>query len=500
MYYIPDIDSTPFVGRQQELELLDRLWKSPRAEFLILYGRRRVGKSRLLTHWFDTRKPRVLDWEASETNEYDLLRSLSQAIYNFRQPPTPAPQTFTYATWRQAFEELAQPAKEERLAVFIDEFTYILSVNPAIAGTLQHIWDHLLKHTKVLLVLSGSHLGMMQHHILSQKAPLYGRATAHLKLLPLPYGLTGQYYPSYRADERVAVYAMAGGIPFYWEKFFFPDLSLDENINNQFLSSNLLLHGEPSLMLSDYISDAHNYVAILRAIAYQHRTPKEIAAFSGLDPKHVPAYLKNLIEIGLVERRIPVTALPSSRMGRHHITDPFLRFYYRFLSQRQRQLSGGVRQKALSEIRRHLRDFVAYTWEELCQDWLTQADDSRIPFLPDRVGSTWTRSAQVDVVGINSMENTLILGEAKWGQHRYDSQVLEDLVRKTDQFVPKREVGRKKWRVFYLGFARNGWTEEASTYAEQLSKTTRSGENWNSAGMRLLDLDAVDQDLASWSV
>jgi AAA+ ATPase superfamily predicted ATPase len=169
VHYIPEIDSTPFVGRQQELELLDRLWKSPRAEFLILYGRRRVGKSRLLTHWFDTRRPRVLDWEASETNEYDLLRSFSQVIYNFRQPPTLAPQDFTYANWRQAFEELSQLAKEERLAVFIDEFTYILSVNPAIAGTLQHIWDHLLKHTNLLLVLSGSHLGMMQHHILSQK-------------------------------------------------------------------------------------------------------------------------------------------------------------------------------------------------------------------------------------------------------------------------------------------------------------------------------------------
>ena len=298
----------------------------------------------------------------------------------------------------------------------------------------------------------------------------------------------------------MAVYALAGGVPFYWEKFFLPELSLDENSNNQFLSGNLLLHGEPSLMLSDYISDAHNYVAILRAISYQHRTPKEIAAFSGLDAKHVPAYLKNLIEIGLVERHIPVTASASSRMGRHHITDPFLRFYYRFLSLRQRQLSGGVRQKALTEMRRHLRDFVALTWEELCQHWLTQADTDRLPFLPDRVGSAWTRTAQVDVVGINPMEKTLILGEAKWGKHPYDSQVLEQLAAKTDQFVPKRDRGRKKWRVFYLGFARNGWTGDASAFADQFSKSNRHGENWDSAGMCLLDLIAIDQDLISWDV
>jgi hypothetical protein len=151
-------------------------------------------------------------------------------------------------------------------------------------------------------------------------------------------------------------------------------------------------------------------------------------------------------------------------------------------------------------MRRHLRDFVAFTWEELCQHWLTQADTDRIPFLPDRVGSAWTRTAQVDVVGINPMEKTLILGEAKWGKHPYDSQVLEQLVAKTDQFVSQRDRGRKKWRIFYLGFARNGWTGDARAFADHFSKSNRHGENWSSAGMRLLDLITIDQDLISWDV
>jgi AAA+ ATPase superfamily predicted ATPase len=219
---------------------------------------------------------------------------------------------FTYATWEQAFRELGQLAKEERLLVVMDEFTYILEGEPAIAGILQNLWDHVLKHANILFCLSGSHVGMMQRHLLSYQAPLYGRATALLRLLPLPFGLTQQYFPKYRPHERVAVYAMTGGVPAYWE-IFNPNLSLDENIRQQFLAPNRLLYDEPRLLLQDFLTDTHNYVAIMRALAYAHRTPKEIAKFTGLRETHVPAYLSKLIETGFVERRIPVTAAPHSR-------------------------------------------------------------------------------------------------------------------------------------------------------------------------------------------
>ena len=137
-----------------------------------------------------------------------------------------------------------------------------------------------------------------------------------------------------------------------------------------------------------------------------------------------------------------------------------------------------------------------YTWEELCQEWLLRATGQhRLPFLPDQVGSAWTKKAQVDVVGINSMEKTLILGECKWSPKVMDREVLEGLVQKTEEFVPTE--GR--WRIYYLGFARGGWTQEAKSFAATYGKTKIQGEKWQAVGMSLLDLEQVDQDLADWS-
>jgi len=488
------METTPFIGRKRESELLQQLWESSRPELLILYGRRRVGKTRLLTHWIETSQVRALYWVAEPTSAFDQLRSFSQALYNFANPGLPAPDDFSYASWAQAFQQMAALAQSERLVVFIDEFTYLLAAESGLAGILQNTWDHLFKQSNLFLVISGSHIGMMERHLLSYQAPLYGRATALLKLLPLPFAETRHFFPRYRPDERVAVYAMMGGIPAYWERFN-PQISVDNNIRRQFLTSNALLQDEPRLLLQDFITDAHNYVAILRAIAYGKRTPKEIAGYTGLEEKHVPAFLARLVDTGFVERRVSVTASPAARSGRHAITDPYLRFYFRFLARRQAQLALGIQEQALEEIKRHLLDFIGtYTWEELCREWLLRSTAmGKLPFLPDQVGSAWSKQAQVDVVGINSMEKTLLLGECKWSPQVMGCPVLSELVEKTAAILPHPE----QWRIYYLGFARSGWTAEARQYSAEI--TRHQDAAWQVAGMQLLDLEQVDHDLAEWT-
>lgn len=484
-----------FIGRSRELHEFNLRYHSKKAEFMILYGRRRIGKTRLVTRWMETQNPRALFWVAEPTSSVDQLRSFSQTIFRFESQSQP-PADMSYGNWRTAFEALARLAEKERLAVIIDEFTYLIEAEPAVAAYLQHAWDHTLSKANIFLVVSGSHLGMMYRQVLSYQAPLYGRSTSNLLLQPLPFGVTQSFYQNYDADERVAVYAMLGGVPAYWERFS-PERTVTENIREEFLNYRGSLHDEPRLLLADFLNDPHNYVAIFRAIASGARTPKEIARVSGLDEKHVPQYLSLLVETGFVARRVPVTQPPASRLGRHFITDPFLRFYYRFLSRRQTQLALGVDEQSLAEIKRHLLDFIGtYTWEELCQEWLLRATGkARLPFLPDQVGSAWTRKAQVDVVGINSMEKTLILGECKWSPKTMDRDVVETLVRKTNEFVPTE--GR--WRVYYLGFARGGWNGEAISFANELGRARVEGDNWKAAGASLMDLSQVDQDLNEWS-
>ncbi len=488
--------TTGFIARNTELHLLDDLWATPQAVLLILYGRRRVGKTRLLTHWMQHTGNRTLYWVADPTSTLDQLRAFSQAVYNFGNPQQPAPDDFTYASWAQALQQAASLAQSERLALFIDEFTYLLAAEPGIAGIVQNVWDHTLKQANLFLVLSGSHLGMMQRQMLSYQAPLYGRATAHLRLLPLPFGATRSFFPKQDAAERVAIYAIFGGIPAYWERLN-PNATISENIRHQLLTANNLMQEEPRLLLQDFVTDPNNYVAILRAIGHGAREQKEIAVRTGLAQGHVSKYLSVLRESGFVERRVPVTGGESSRLGRYHITDPYLRFYYRFLASRQAQLALGVQEQALAEIKRHLLDFIGtYTWEELCREWLLRASaHGDLAFAPDQVGSAWTRKTQVDVVGVNTMEKTLILGECKWSPQRVGPGVLDDLVAKTVEIVPRQG----NWTVYYLAFARGGWTEEAMALARILARSKGSEGNWQTVGMRLLDLDRVDADLIRWT-
>lgn len=485
-----------FFGRERELEELNRRWGSHKEEFLILYGRRRVGKTALLAEWIRRTGNRALYWVASPTSAAVQLRSFSQSIYNFENPGLSAPDSFTYANWEQAFRQIAWLAKDERLALFIDEFTYLLEVDPTIAGLLQNLWDHVLKKSNIFLCLSGSHLGMMKREFFSYQAPLYGRASAQIHLQPFYFGSTRSFFPNYSVVDRVALYSIFGGVPAYWERVD-SSKSISWNIKRHLLTSNNLLQSEPRLLLQDFISDPHNYLSILSAIANGAHILKEIAEVTGLPSGHVSKYLGVLTETGFVERRVPVTEPGPSRAGRYHITDPYLRFYFRFLADRQEQLAMGAQDIALAEITRHMIDFIGkYTWEELCREWVLRAGAlSALPMMSDHVGSAWNSKAQVDVVGINSMEKTLILGECKWTLSHNERKVMTELV---EERAAKIIPARGKWRVYFLGFSRSGWTSGAVTYQEEINRQPVQGENWVSTGMRLVTLNELDNDLTRW--
>ena len=484
-----------FVARSQELERLDRYHQRDRAELLIMFGRRRVGKTRLLTHWITDRKiEHALYWVAQPTSAADQLRRFSQAIYRFANPDSPDLATFTFESWDQALEQVAALAEDKRFTLIIDEFTYLLGRTPELAAVFQNVWDHLLQQRNILLILCGSHLGMMRKQVLAYQSPLYGRASAQFHLQPLPFGVTAAYFPNYSAAERIAIYAIFGGIPAYWRRID-PERSISENIRDELLVPDNLMQAEPRLLLQDFVREPDNYIAMLNAIANGYRTQKEIMRFSGLAQGHVSSYLALLEDSSFVARRTPVTAGPRSRLGRYHITDPYLRFYYRFLSPYLTQLALGVDAPVLNLIKRHLLDFIGtHTWEEVCREWVLRAGArGKLPFTPDKVGSYWDKSTQIDVMGINRIDKTIILGECKWSPKGAGTAVMEKLVEKTGAAVPKDS----HWRVLHIGFARGGWSDGAISWSA--SAAGAQGRNWEVAGPMLIDLETVDSDLREWS-
>ena len=196
--------------------------------------------------------------------------------------------------------------------------------------------------------------------------------------------------------------------------------------------------------------------------------------------------------------RVPVTESGPSRAGRYHITDPYLRFYFRFLADRQYQLALGAQNIALAEITRHMIDFIGrYTWEELCREWVLRASAfGELSVLSDHVGSAWNSKVQIDVAGINSMEKTLVLGECKWTLSKIERKVIADLIEeRAARIIP----ARGKWRVYFLGFSRSGWTSGALAYQHKINQHPVQGENWESIGLRLVTVDELDDDMTRWT-
>lgn len=489
-----------FIGRHEELELVDRLWKTENAEFIILYGRRRVGKTRLLTHWMSEHPGDGLYWMAEPTSAVDQLRSFSQALANFADPEEPAPLDFTYANWEQALRQVSLLARGRRFALFIDEITYLMDINPSIIGTLQKVWDHKLNKSNLMLALSGSQMGLMRKKLLSYQAPLYGRATAQMELNPLPFGVTSSYFPNYSPDERVSIYGIWGGVPAYWERLD-PAISVWENLSLQLRPSNAWMLDEPRLLLQDFITDLYNYVGIMRAMAHGSHTLSEIGKRNGLSSTHMTSYLGVLRETGFVKRRVPVTQRNiNSRLGRYEVIDPYLRFYYRFLAAYQSKLAMGQQQEVLEIIESKMPEFIeANTWKQLCQEWLLRASShGELPVPIEHVGGEWKRNFSIDVIGISEEERSLVVGCALWRGTPGEIEQIQELIRLTSSVIPKTE----EWQVFYVGFSANGWAEGMQSRAESLlyeEKSGRSRIRWEFAGVRLLDLEDVDRDLAKWS-
>ncbi|MFQ5433674.1 MAG: ATP-binding protein [Anaerolineae bacterium] len=488
-----------FIGRRSEMELLDNLWQSSRATFLILYGRRRVGKTRLLTHWLKLHTDRGLYWVAEPTSSLEQLRSFSQALYNYDTPDTPAPQDYTFANWEQAFREVSKLAKDQRLVIFIDEVTYLMAVNPSFIGVLQKAWDQWLSKSNLMLVLSGSQMGVVQRQILAYDAPLYGRATAHMNLPPMPFWTTQLFFPNYSAQDRVSVYAVWGGIPAYWERLN-PELPFQENLRRQLLPSNMWMMDEPAFLLKDFVNDPYNYVSILRALSLGAHTSGRIVTRTGLSKSHISSYLATLRDTGFVTRRVPVTeAEAHSRRGRYYVTDPYLRFYYHFLAAFQSKLALGAQSELLDNIIQKLPEFMhAYTWRELCSEWMLRSSArGELPLPLESVGSYWQRFHEIDLVGIDRIERSLTLAACQWNSSLAGVDVMADLIDKTSMIVPS---GEEEWTVYFIGFSSTGWKPGIESEIEQIANSKAGGGNWRSAGVRLLDLAGVDADLQQWKV
>lgn len=453
-----------FVGRQIELQALDRFLSSPQAGLAILYGRRRVGKTALLEQWLSHGPREALYWTATTKGAAVLLRDFSQAILRGDWRFTaPVPESFTFSRWEDALERLGDiaEASPNPFIVVLDEFTYLIAAYPPVASVLQVAWDRRLSKIKQLrLILTGSSIGLMERHVLAANAPLYGRASFVLQLHPLPYGTFVEIFPDWSPDELVAAYAVTGGVPAYLA-LLARGKSFVEALRDHALVPGSLYLNDPLLLLHEQLQDTAAYVSILQAIARGAHAWADIAREAMIAPNHVGYYVKNMEALRLVSGRLPVLAGPAQRRrgARYHIQDPFLRFYFRFVEPHLSDLERGRAGRAVQTIREDLRAFVGkYVFEELCREWVIDAAETGlVDFLPETTGSYWTQTDQpveLDIVAASRRSKRLLIGEAKWGDKPVAEKILKDLFERS-QRMPQVAQG---WQTDYVLFARKGFT------------------------------------------
>lgn len=474
-----------FVDREEELAHLNRLIKRPDGQFIIVYGRRRVGKTTLLLHWADSSGRPYVYWVASRNTATNLRRGLAEAVWQYQHPQEALSETEYLPesrSWRDLFRYAVRVADGKPLILILDELPYAVEADSSLPSELQNAWDHDLKGTGLTVVVAGSHVGMMVK-MQEYQAPLYGRFTARLRVEPLPFAALAEFLPDYDLAERVAVYAILGGIPAYLERFD-SRRSLAANVQEEILLDTGMFRVEPFYLLSDEVREPRNYIAVLRAIGQGHHTLEEITLATGLQTKqHAGTYLGRLQDLYLVYRDTPVT-IPEDRQttqGRYYLRDAYLRFYFRFMAPHERLLEQKLIPRLWEIIWDQLRAFVGLTaFEELCREWvLRQAVRGALPFMPDRIGSYWSKETQVDVVAIRWDTKHILLGEAKWGTDAVGRKVLMELLDKTPKVVPDKGTG---WTVHYALFARAGFTDAARDEADKYH-------------VMLVDLERLGRDL-----
>lgn len=475
-----------FVDREQELAFLNSILTRDypsSGQLVLLYGRRRIGKTLLVRHWAEASGLPTIYWAADNEPAAMQRRQLFARMTDVSMAQAP-----TFESWTDLWTAFTKLVGNRRQILILDEVPYAAEADPAFLTSVQHAWDQHFMNSNTTLVMCGSHIHTMEM-LLAHGSPLFGRFTGQWYLTPLTFGTLRQFLPGWRAEQRVGAYSIVGGVPAYlaWLR---PKLTLSANIRDIILSPGNTFMGEPNFLLSDQVREPSVYRAVLKVIGAGAHTFDQIASLAVIPKHHLSPYLARLQELRFIERRIPVTVPHQrqalSRVGRYHLADPFLRFYFRFIEPARDDITI-KRDEVMTSIQEQLRAYIgSAAFEELCRAWLQHPDVSTsLPFKLSHVGSHWSKGVQVDVVGINWSEKAILLGECKWGTDRVGREVLVELIdSKSPQVLKTLPAEGQGWAVHYALFSRNGFTPSLTALAKEHR-------------VLLVDLDRLDKVFTS---
>lgn len=456
-----------FIGRKEELGKLEAEYQRD-GSFVVVYGRRRVGKTTLIKEFIKNKT--AFYYLATEELEVQSMKRLAGVIG--RATNNSLLNKAVFNDWLDLFQLVADYKPNEKKVLVIDEFPYLVKTNPAFPSILQNAWDELLKDNNVMLILSGSLIGMMLKHTLSYDSPLYGRRTAQMRLSSLPFN--DVYMASGLTFEKaVEQYAITGGVPKYLE-FFEDGRELVDQIKDVVLNKSGFLYEEPFFLLRSESLSAVNYFSIIKTIADGNHKLGKIASALNQDTSSITPYLSTLTELGFIEKRIPVTEKnpEKTRKGLYFISDNFIRFWFHYVYPYKGELELDNVQIVLDEINKDFKEkFVAFAYEDICKEiFQNLCKKGSIDFVPSRIGSYWlndfNNDTEIDVMAIDNQNKRIFVGECKYHNKSVDAQVyfsLKEKVENNDEI----KKGFTGFELIYGLFSKSGFTNRMLDIAKE---------------------------------
>lgn len=452
-----------FIGRERELDALNKLYHSNKFEFGVIYGRRRVGKTALINKFIDDKK--AIYFMGVESNAKQNLENFSRSIMEFANGMETES---SFLSFQAALEYVFRLAEKERIILAIDEYPYVARSSRSLASTLQFLIDKYKDTSKLMLILCGSSMSYMEDHVLAYKAPLYGRRTAQIKLLPFDFEETCRCFKNLSDEDKALIYGVAGGTPQYLLQMD-DKLSVEENIKNTYLNPISFLYEEPTNLLKQEVREPAIYTAIIAAIATGSSRMSEISSKVGEDTNVCTNYIKNLINLGILQKETPYGE-KTSRRSIYSIEDNMFRFWYRFVLDNSSLIARGAADLVYKRIEPQFSDYMGKVFEEICKQYLwKQLLSGKCPIEFASIGRWWgndpkeKKQTEIDIMGEQD-KNTALFAECKWTNEKVDLGILETLIKRSNLFPYKT-------KHYYL-FSKSGFTKGCIDEANKMGNVS----------------------------
>ena len=466
-----------FIGREQELQFLNDRYNENKGQLIVLYGRRRVGKTETLRE-FCKDKPHIF-YSCTQSTDKAQLSRFSSILLKENIPARDYINEFS--DWEKAFRSVLDlPYGDHKKLIIIDEFPYMCKGNPSIPSILQNLWDIEFKDKNVMIILCGSSMSFIEKEILSEKNPLYGRATGVYKMKEMGFYDAIQFFPNYSERDKVYAYSILGGIPHYLKQFN-PELPLRENIKRGVLTKGSVLYSEVEFLLHQELRETSVYNSVIEAVALGSTKLNDISQKSMVeDTSKTSVYLKNLIELGLISREFSIESsakeMANTKRGLYRLNDNFFRFWYAFGYANISQLEDGDVDGVYKYIvEPSLHEFASLAFEDVCRQFIMELQKKDLlPFRIIKLGRWFGKTTihdskvssglriaetEIDLLGIGRNNKEYLVGECKFKNVPFDySEYISTVAKLTHE--------KEKAKFYYALFSESGFDKKILTEAK----------------------------------